>query len=167
MARMHYQVRCRLDGADSYLIWFSNDSDGVVVEADGSVPAFRTRTDLSGYAARQGLAFEDEEPGEFDLDAVERCLRRPDPEAIDCSLFLNCWNLFDDIASSLGCAAFQQSSRAAGVVYDKLFWGNNLPAVTPPGERFIPIWSEDQVAEIRRILSDGMALTRESVRVIA
>jgi hypothetical protein len=166
MARKHYQVRYRLDGAESYLIWFSDESDGVVVELDGSVPTFRTQPDLWTYAERRGLALEAEEPSEFDLDAVERWLSRPDRGAIECAHFLDAWNLFGDIASSKGCAAFETASRSAGVVYDKLFWGNNLPAVTPPGEHYVPAWSDAEVAELHRILSDGMALVRELGRVI-
>jgi hypothetical protein len=167
MARKHYQVRFRLDGVDSYLIWFSNDSDGVVVELDGSVPTFRARSDLCAYAGRRGLALEAEEPSEFDLDAVERWLTRSDPGAIECGLFLDAWNLFGDIASSKGCAAFEGASRSAVVVYDKLFWGNNLPTVTPPGEHFVPAWSDAEVAELHRILSNGMALVRDLGRVMS
>ena len=164
MARKHYQVQYRLDGADSYLIWFSNDPDGVIVEKDGLVATFRTLSALCAYAARWGLAFEDEPPSAYDLDAVEHWLRQPDLGTVDCQLFLDCWNLFGDIAASRGCAAFEQSSRAAGAVYDKLFWGNNLPPVTPPGEWYVPAWSDVEIADLHRILSEGMTLTRDAVR---
>jgi hypothetical protein len=40
MARNHYQVCFRHDGADSYFIWFTKDTDGVVVEGDGAVSGF-------------------------------------------------------------------------------------------------------------------------------
>jgi hypothetical protein len=48
--------------------------------------------------------------------------------------------------------------------YDKLFWGNNLPVVTPPGEFYVPAWSDEELAELHRILSDGMRLIRVAVR---
>jgi hypothetical protein len=163
MARKHYRVRYRLDGVDRYLIWFSNDSDGVVVEADRSVASFRTRCDLDSYADCRGLAFEPEETAEFDFDSIEAWLRKPDGSSVECEVFLNAWNLFDDIASSRRYAAFQRSSRSAGLVYDKLFWGSNVPAVTPLGERYVPSWSDREVAELRRVLSEGMRLMRDAI----
>ena len=57
---------------DLYLIWSSNDdSDGVIVEGDGSVAAFGSRADLRAFAERLGLALEPDESGVFDLDSVE------------------------------------------------------------------------------------------------
>ena len=164
MAREYYRVRYRLDGVDRYLIWFSDDPDGVVVACDRSIASFRTRCDLDSYAEWRGLAFEPEEPAEFDLDLVEAWLRRPCGSTVDCNAFLNAWNLLDDVASSRGDAAFEQASRGAGRVYDKLFWGCNLPPVTPEGESFVPAWSEREVAELRRILSDGLRLMRDAIR---
>ena len=166
MAHKHFKVRYRLDGVDRYLIWFSNDSDGVVVQDDGSMVSFRSQSDLDSYAKFRGLKLEPDEPSEFDFDSVERWLSRLDRGSIDCDLFLNAWNLFGDIASSNGNAAFQQSSRAAGRVYDKLFWGNNLPAVTPAGELYVPVWSERDVDELHRILSQGMSSIRNAVSMM-
>jgi hypothetical protein len=163
MPRKHYELHYRLDGVDSYLIWFSNDPDGVVVEGDGLIPSFISEFDLCAYAERRGLALVSEEPSEFDLDSVEHWLSRPDRAAINCHHFLDAWNLFDDIASSIGNAVFERSSRSAGDVYDKLFWGNNLPAVTPPGKRYVPAWSDRELAELHRILSDGMKMIRDAL----
>jgi hypothetical protein len=153
MDREHYQVRYWLDGVDSFLIWYSNDSDGVVVEGDGSVPSFRARSALSAYAERWGLAFEAEEPSEFDLDAIEHWLSKPEDSQINFRLFLNAWNLFDVVAFSTGDGSFGRTSREASGVYDKLFLGNNNPAVTPSGEDYVPVWAEVEVAELHRILS--------------
>ena len=161
MMRKHYRVRYRLDGLDRYLIWFSDDSDGVVLETGRSVASFRTRSDLDSFAESRGLAFEPGEPAEFDLDSVEAWLREPDGSTVDCDVFLNAWNLFGDIASSRGDASLERSSLSAGRVYGKLFWGCNVPAVTPDGEQYVPSWSDREVAELRRNLSGGIRLMRE------
>jgi hypothetical protein len=87
-ARKHYQVRYRLDGVVSYLIWYTNESDGVVVGGDGRVLSFPARPDMLADAGRWGLAFEDEEPSDFDLDAVALWLSTQDGAAIDCRLFV-------------------------------------------------------------------------------
>ena len=50
-----------------------------------------------------------------------------------------------------------------GDVYDKLFWGSNFPAMTLPGERYVPVWSDEEIVELHQILNDGMALVRHAV----
>jgi hypothetical protein len=43
------------------LRWFSNDHDGVVLDDDGSVPAFSMNADVDSYSQRNGLAAEVDE----------------------------------------------------------------------------------------------------------
>lgn len=166
MDRRYYRVHFRLDEVDAFLIWFSSDVDGVVVEGDGLVPTFRIEAEMDAFAERRGITFVSEPASEFDFDAVEHWLSKPGDSTIDCNLLLGAWNLFDDVASSMGDEAFVRKSREAPGVYEKMFWGNNLPSVTPTGEHFVPVWSDGEVAEIRRILSEGMTLFRNAVRLI-
>ena len=81
---------------------------------------------------------------------------------MECSAFLNAWNFFDDLAGlHTGVdSEYTRLSRAAATCYDKLFWGNNLPSVTPPGERFEPTWSPDDLAAIGRVFVAGLRLLR-------
>jgi hypothetical protein len=160
----YYGIRCRLDGIDWHFVWYTNDADGVLVDGDGSILAFRNQSDLEIYAARLGFEFEAEEPILYDLDAIDRWLEDPRGSAIDCKLFLDAWNLFDDVASSIQSRLFEWTSREADGPYDKLYWGNNLPAVTPPGKRYEPIWSDDEVETLQKILGEGISLVRFALR---
>lgn len=47
-------------------------------------------------------------------------------------------------------------------MYDKLFWGSNIPAVTPAGQKFNPDWSASEIAALARVLSSGLANVREA-----
>jgi hypothetical protein len=162
MSRTYFRLWYRLDGADGYLIWFSNEEDGIVVEADGSAPAFRDLAALQAYADSQHLDMLIEEPILHELDSVAAWLARP-VHAIDCDAFLAAWNLFADLAASTG-AVFEPDSERTRHVYDKLFWGNNLPSVTPPGERYVPRWSAAERRIVRQVLGAGLALFRARVR---
>ena len=84
----------------------------------------------------------------------------PDAAGIDCSSFVDAWNFFDDLAglSDGADTPYIRLSRTRGACYDKLFWGCNLPAVTPAGERFEPVWHAAEVAEIREVLAVGLDL---------
>jgi hypothetical protein len=50
------------------------------------------------------------------------------------------------------------------LIYDKLFWGNNLPLITPEGERYLPEWSADEVQSLAQILASGLDLFISVVR---
>jgi hypothetical protein len=162
MSRTYFRLWYRLDGADGYLIWFSNEEDGVVVEADGSAPAFGDLVALHAYADSQHLDVCIEEPILHDLDSVAVWLARP-VHAIDCDAFLSAWNLFADLAASTG-AGFEPDYDRTRHIYHKLFLGNNLPIVTPPGERYVPCWSAAERRILHEVLGAGLALFRARVR---
>jgi hypothetical protein len=88
---------------------------------------------------------EPDPPIEYDFDSLARWCEQPSAETIDCSEFLNAWNM-------LGDAGTLPTRDLGKRVYDKLFWGNNLPAVTPPGETYIPEWSLEEVRKLQSIL---------------
>lgn len=158
MARTYYQLLYRLEGVEALLLWYSNGSDGVATGADNRVPSFKTAADLLAYSEARGLLVADEQPALHDLDAVAAWLAEPQGDTVACSDFLAAWNLFGDIARSCPqfSASFADRDKQLRMVYEKLFWGSNLPSVTPPGEHYTPEWSRDEVTDIRQILQDGL-----------
>src|SRR5688572_19817643 len=153
--RLHYALWLRLEGADTYALWFSNDVDGVYVE-DGRVPCFPTRDDARGYAASRGLVVQEEEPKLHDLDVVVRWIAGAAND-VPCDGVLAAWNLFEDLARSSKDEVLATTFAGHHAIYEKLFWGNNLPAVTPQGERFVPRWDVDELDTMRSALTIGVA----------
>lgn len=45
-------------------------------------------------------------------------------------------------------------------IYDKLFHGCNLPAMTPDGEHYVPEWSASETAALKQLLMLGIAELR-------
>jgi hypothetical protein len=85
-------------------------------------------------------------------------MANPNPE-----LLLDAWNLFGDVARSVGVPLDDRSAERH-TLYDKLFAANNLPAVTPPGERYEPRWSESELAGLREVLAEGIQVFRAALR---
>jgi hypothetical protein len=79
---------------------------------------------------------------------------------LDCNQILSAWNLFGDVARSTGEIGgdFKELDQAHNAVYDKGFYGCNLPSITPEGQRFAPSWSPDELAAIRELMKHGFAL---------
>jgi hypothetical protein len=165
MSREYYNLRFRLDACEAYLIWFSDERDGVVLQADGKVPCFSCVDDLMQYAVLRNFSVDSEDANLHDLDAIARWLAGSATETVECVNFLNIWNLFDDFSRSVA-GNFDAERKLTNKIYDKLFWGNNLPAVTPVGKHYDPIWTKRELKIMREVLGVGLTLFRERLVLI-
>ncbi len=160
-----FRLWYRLDRQDSYLIWYSNTTDGIFVDEKDFILSFITLAELESYASKNTLCLENEIPILHDLDWVCDWLRCPSSTTINCDHVLATWNLFADISISvkIGGELFKNLNRKYDRVYDKLFWGNNLPSVTPAGVKYIPVWSSEEICVLETVLEAGLKLFRQKV----
>ena len=165
MNRQYYILWFRLDVQNSYLIWFGDEDDGVVTDAIGKVPCFLKTDDLLRYASSLNLPIKAEEPILHDLDFVASWLKTKNAETVDCDIFLAAWNLFDDVSRSVG-GNFNADHKLTAKIYEKLFWGNNIPAVTPEGEHYEPTWTNQELMIMREILGVGLSLFRKNINCV-
>ncbi len=117
------------------------------------VQAFDSESSLAEYSRGAGHDISPEALAFFDLDRVGEWLADPRPDTLDAVLLLNTWNLIEDYLRST-CNNDVEQSLGAVELYDKLFWANNLLAVTPPGERFDPSWTIEEMTELAGILTE-------------
>ena len=162
MSRDYFILWYRLDGIDAYLIWFNGEQDGVVIDEDGKIPCFLNIEGLLRYADSLNLSVAAESPILHDFDIVASWLKTANVKAIYCKDFLAAWNLFDDISRSVD-GNFDTDQTVTAKIYDKLFWGNNLPSVTPAGQSYHPAWTKRELTIIRETLASGLLLFRQSI----
>ncbi len=174
MEKSYYPLRYRLDNKDRFLIWYSvpetsEDSDGVVMEANGKVPIFVSLDALLAYAKNKRIALEEGRQAFFDLASIDtwckrKCSKLKGPTGINCNDFLTAWNLFADMSRSIdGAVDFYPTKTRK--IYEKIFWGCNLPAVTPQGKSYIPLWSKSEKEIIRETMAHGLYLFRSSIKL--
>jgi hypothetical protein len=163
MSREYFNLWFRLDACDSYLIWFEgeDESDGVIIDANGKVPCFHNNEDLLRYAASLKLSVNTETMLLHDLDFVVAWLEAK-VEVVDCRILLEAWNLFDDVSHTVN-GNFDVNHKLTTKIYEKLFWGNNIPAVTPVGKSYEPTWTKRELKIMREVLSVGLSLFREKM----
>jgi len=152
--RTYYLCLVRFRQRDRYTLWYSNDTDGLELR-DGKISLFGAEEQLVRLAAEQGLQFENEEPVLHDFDLAAQWVQTGDASEVDCSVFNSVFNLCTDAAQSLGQPASWESPQFRPI-YQKLFWGCNLPALTPPGEQYIPRWSWDELGVLRDALRKAL-----------
>jgi hypothetical protein len=145
--RTYFACHVRLNDSDAFVIWYQDERDGFIRQPDERLVVAKSIEDLEEAAARIGSALAWEQPTEYDFDRLRDWCRHPSAETVECAAFLNAWNFFDDLARihENPHSSYANLSRKAAPTYDRLFWGNELPSVTPPDERYCPDWSADDL----------------------
>ena len=152
------------------MIWFSDEPvDGLVTDASAHNPkilVFKDKADAKRHADNQNITLVDEEPILQDFDLIASWLENITDE-IDCKEFLNCWNMFTDVATTLKVEfKGDKKGKARNRIYDKLFFGNNIPAITPEGEKYLPKWTIEEVGLIAEIMKQGLMMFRNSLKEV-
>jgi hypothetical protein len=157
----------RLYAKDGFAIYISGDKDSMAVGPDGFIPTFARPEILRRYVDINKYELAKEKPILHDLDWLANW-KQMKSGSVDCPEALAMWNLFGDVANSLSERGAQfldlDSQGRFRSIYNKLFWGNNLPAVTPEGCEYIPEWSSDEVASVAEILSAGLDMFISNTR---
>jgi hypothetical protein len=153
----------RLDGTDHYVLWSTNDVDGLVRD-NGRIVRFSSLAALHAYASTQGRVVNAGEPTIYDWDRIQRWCDRPVAPEIAPDPFLTAWNMLGDSrrpAKTTGL--FAHADQRLGQLYDKLFRANNLPAMTPQGSEYWPTWTQSEVTSLARVLRLGLEELRRQL----
>ena len=163
MSREYYILWYRLGGVDSCLIWYSNEADGVFVDEGGFVPSFKDVGALLEYVGRRGITVDTDGAPRLNLDVLERWLKGNEGGLIEPDGFNGAWNFFTDVSLSIG-GGFDPDRKLTQKVYEKLFWGCNLPVVTPKGRQYHPTWTRREIMIMRDVLGSGLQMFKSSVK---
>ena len=159
MRETWYPLALKVGGRTLFLLWVSDDWALNRVLADaGRVIWFSDEQSAREYALAENLTLAPEEDlGLHDLDSAVSWLGA-DTEP-DCRLLLAIWDLAGDVARTVS-EPFEDRGEALDDVYNKLFFGNNLPSMTPPGEQYHPQRTEEKIRLLRATIQIAVDLIR-------
>lgn len=153
----YYPIGVRLHGKTRVAIWYDQGTGELCVK-EGRILFFPCEEDAFSYAEKKGFVLESQSVPLYDLDRLSRWLRGGENE-VECEWLLNFWNLCSDAADSTGKFFLgDQKNQEFNNLYDKLFFGCNLPALRGDGERYIPAFSQKEIYRLRVILKNGLRL---------
>ncbi len=160
--KMNYAVSLKICGKYFFLLWRDGGNtldEYVLLPGTSRFLLGRTAEELLAEAARLGLHVVDQEPAAVDMDRVFGVLAALRPERLSspktCQLLLNGWNTLEDMARPIGVrlnAPGTGEREILDVIYDKLFYGSNLPAITPDGQSYSPLFSSSERKMMRAYL---------------
>lgn len=157
---LNYVVCLRFNERQYFLLWQDggNQPDKYVVLPNTS---YLLMTDsiksLVERAAKFNLQVADQDAAIVDMDKVFKVLaalrsERPASQRT-CQLLLDGWNTLEDMARSINVSPDEYGDKGMlKIIYDKLFYGNNLPAVTPSNRNYQPLFSGAEREAMRRYI---------------
>jgi hypothetical protein len=159
-----YPLALKTGGRALFLLWASDDHGLDRVLADGGrAVSFAGEGAAREYALGEHLALAPKHEYELLLNDLDGAVRWLDGDAEpDCGLLLSIWNLAGDVARGVN-ASFEDRGEVLDKVYDKLFFGSNLPSMTPPGQRYQPEWTEEELGMLRATIKTAADLIRSRV----
>lgn len=156
----HYRVEFIYKGVSYYCIWYSSDHD-YLINQENRIEYFSAMRDLETYCLRNKLPLSKDDAAVYNLDEIETWLAGGKTR-VDCKLILNVWNIFQDVAFSAK-VLFSGNDKTYNGVYNKIFYGNNLPSINTSGKIYVPEWDEEELQVISDVLENGMQLFRKSL----
>ncbi|MCL2726453.1 MAG: hypothetical protein FWD69_18695 [Polyangiaceae bacterium] len=159
--KSYHTVKFQIKETTYYCIWHTNGIDGLIVEAN-HIKYFHAISDLKTYCLQNHITLSGE-AAEYNVDRVTEWLLG-DKKLVDCKFMLDILNIMSDVAHSAG-EYFYGDCDDLDDIYYNLFYGNNLPSVTPSGELYVPTWSCEEIAKMSNVLEGGLGLLKRNLGI--
>ncbi len=155
-----YLVKFLIQGTEKYTLWYTEESDGFLKNQDeDTIAVFSSRDAASVFASRQGN-YLDGNMTVINCDTVLHCITG----SVMCNEVLNFWNIVSDIAATLGILFSGDDNEAQiAKLYDKLFYGCNLPSYVRDRPAYVPVWSKEERKLLTEIVKEGLDIVKRAV----
>jgi len=144
-----------------YLLWYTNDKNGIIT-AENKILSFSSISQIEDYKKINSIDTETYEI-KIDFDNIASWINGKS-STFDIKNILEIWNLFTDISESIDLDfKGDHKSHLTNKIYDKIFYGNNLPSVTPEGKSYSPIWNKFEIKRIKEIFLNGFEMFNKNI----
>lgn len=150
----YYMARLLKDEKAIYAIWYTDEKDGLLVH-EGKLLTFDSADEARQYSEMNGIALE-ADISEYDLTGLIGLASCPKSPEV-CSTIIDCWNLFSDLAQSLGEPFMGDKDEGlTNDIYTMLFYGTNLKVMKH--DEYLPDFDEEDTQRCREVLQDGLSM---------
>ncbi|MDE5621250.1 MAG: hypothetical protein K2O29_08370 [Ruminococcus sp.] len=142
--------------SSAFLIWYEDENnENCIYTSGGQVVSFWTEENARQKAEKLGITVTD--TCFFDVERLVYWIEMHQNE-IDCDFLIDFWNIFSDIAYSVGKELEPVRTKCSDKCFNKLFWGLNLPVVTPENCEYEPVFTKRERKLIREIICTGLEI---------
>ncbi len=168
--KIAYATSISTDTKNYYLLWINGgaepDSFACHPKSKNIIVA-ENISELNSIAKEIDLELSDDEVANINISELLRHLKTIDGRPFStktATCLLEGWNCLEDVAR-LAQINFQDLSGGKDLsgIYEKLFYGNNLPAVTPSKSIYHPVFSKSERRSIRHYLLNLWSVVAETL----
>ena len=157
--KIAYATCISTDSKNYYLLWMNGaaETDFFVCNPKSkNIIVAENISELNSIANELEFELSNEAVANINMSELLRLLKTIDGRPIStktASYLLEGWNCLEDVARSAQIN-FQDLSGGKDLsgIYEKLFYGNNLPAVTPSKTTYHPVFSKSERRALRNYL---------------
>ncbi len=137
------------------LIWQTNGRDTFRKVSDKRLLQSQTVTNMKKLLRTEAIQVHWSEHAVIDFDKFWTALKNLRSNRASsrrtCSLLLEGWNFIEDMGRTFNLKKDMKRLRSQLLhkAYDKIFWGCNLPSVTPERKSYSPLWIEAEIKSMR------------------
>lgn len=143
------------------LLWeTSADQDTFMLDSDGHLIQSRSINGLKKKLLEKKINVLWNEYSEISFDkfwtALSNLRENRASSKKTCKNLLDGWNFIEimGLTFKLSSEMKKLKSKTLSKAYEKLFYGNNLPAVTPEGKSYSPLWTKREMKALRKDLKN-------------
>ena len=141
--RKYYLMKIIYENKRLFVIWYSDNEDGFVVEGHRLV-TFESIDDVKLFAEKNHILLETE-ISTYDFSNVIELIDQIN-DSKKCCTIINLWHFFSDLAKTLNEEFIGDSDQEQILeIYEKLFYGSNLKAVNQGKEKYHPRFDEKEI----------------------
>lgn len=158
----YYIVELVFEKRAYFTLWYESDTDGFVLNKERNcIRAFDNAFSAKIFAERCGYIL----IGNATIVCNELVLLNF--QNLNCHLLLDFWNIVSDMTNSLNIN-FLGDHKENNIVslYNKLFYGCNLPAIRKDNDDYEPEWSQEEQDLITQIVEEGIKIILENTSEI-
>lgn len=154
----YYPVSVKIDGKTHFLIYYYLDGGDRFLIHDQKLITGIESPKKAQNLPNPNMHILWQEAVEIDVDLAFKTLRDITDTKTSFSeqnsYILNCVNILEDFLRSFEIESDFAAYRTDLLenVYDKIFWGNNLPAMTPEGESYQPNWKIEELEALEEYM---------------
>lgn len=169
--KIGYPLRITNRGTMVFVLWIEGHSaeDDLLKDSAGKILATRSRAELIKQSARilRGKwSFDHTVP--YDFNKFRQALRSlragKYSRTATCETLNNGWNLLEDMLRTIDALENSElyQNKQLKKMYGKLFYGCNLPAITPNNKTYHPIWLDSEISILKRAIDNAFVILRNS-----
>lgn len=160
-APLYYIVCWLLNNQKLFLLWVDGGKRPdyyVLHEKSMKLLIFQTNEEMASYTEKHKMELVDQPADVIDFNKSNIALTALRPNMplslAKAELLLNVWNALDDVSRSTNVQLIPVNlctQENMDKLYEKLFYGNNLPSVTPEGKKYFPLFDAEERSILRKL----------------